>query len=120
MVAMLNFSSLVLLISLACVMYLGWVGLWWRVLVVALGGILLALVSYRACVAQALSYGDRIRSTVDLYRFKLLKALSQPLPATLDDEIKTWEQLMVWLYNNDRGAVAAMRYSHSLDEEPED
>ncbi|HNQ55311.1 MAG TPA: hypothetical protein PKG66_07845, partial [Methanothrix sp.] len=77
-------------------------------------------VTYRASVAQALSYGNRIRSAVDLYRFKLLKALSQPLPETLDDEIKIWEQLMVWLYNNDRGAVTAMRYSHSSDEESED
>jgi len=120
LVAMLNFSSLILLISLACIIYLGWIGLWWRALVVAVGGILLASVTYRASVAQALSYGDRIRSAVDLYRFKLLKALSQPLPETLDDEIKIWEQLMVWLYNNDRGAVTAMRYSHSSDEESED
>jgi hypothetical protein len=47
---------------------------------------------------------------VDLYRFDLLKALHQPLPATLDDEIKLWERLMLWLYNWDRGAVASMKY----------
>jgi hypothetical protein len=110
MVALLNFSSLIAFVSILGSLYLGYEGLWQEGLWIVIGGLVLAFVSYRLAVAQSRDYGEKIRSAVDLYRFDLLKALRQPLPATLDDEIKLWERLMLWLYNWDRGAVAAMKY----------
>jgi hypothetical protein len=61
-------------------------------------------------VAQAQDYGEKIRSAVDLYRFDLLKALYQPLPRSLEEEILLWKKLVLWLYNRDREAVATMKY----------
>jgi hypothetical protein len=109
-VALLNFSLLMVLVALGGSVYLGIEGNWLRILLVALGGIGLSFVSYRAAVAQAQDYGERIRSAIDLYRFDLLKALHQPLPETLNDESGLWERLMLWLYSNDRVAVADMKY----------
>jgi len=112
MVAMLNFSSLIVVVALCSFAYLSQMGQWWRGLLVIVGGIILALASYRAAVAQAQSYGERIRSAIDLYRFDLLKSLHQALPKTLSKEAELWEQLMLWLYNGDRGAIAGMEYDH--------
>jgi hypothetical protein len=109
-VAMLNFSSLVLIVAFWSLIYLGQERLWWQAIMVVVGGIILALISYRAAVAQAQDYGDRIRSAMDLYRFDLLKPLRQAMPENLGAEIKLWEQLMLWLYNGDRGAVVGMKY----------
>lgn len=112
MVALLNFTSLVAIISIGGSLYLGGLGFQKEAVLVFVGGVVLAFISYRAAVSQAQSYGERIRSAVDLYRFELLRSLHQPLPKTLDDEITLWENLMLWLYNGDRGAVAKMEYDH--------
>jgi hypothetical protein len=74
--ALLNFSFLVIVVALWGLVYLGQQGLWWRVVMVVVGGIILALISYRAAVVQAQDYGERVRSAIDLYRFDLLKAFS--------------------------------------------
>lgn len=108
--ALLNFSSLVMVVALWGLAYLSQQGLWWRAVMVVVGGVILALISYRAAVAQAQDYGERIRSAIDLYRFDLLKALHQKLPETLAEESGLWERMMLWLYSNDRGAVADMKY----------
>jgi hypothetical protein len=111
MVALLNFSSLIIFVSLAGLAYLGQKGLWWQSFMVFGIGIVLAFVSYRAAASHAYSYVERTRSTVDLYRFDLLESLHQKLPKTLAEEIRLWEQLMLWLYNNDRGVVRCMKYN---------
>jgi len=112
MVALLNFSSLVAIVSIGGSLYLGGLGFLKEAVLVFAGGVVLAFISYRAAVSQAQSYGERIRSAVDLYRFDLLKSLHQTLPETLDDEIALWVKLMLWLYNGDRGCVAKMKYYH--------
>jgi hypothetical protein len=111
-VALLNFSLLMVLAALVGSFYLGYGGFWWRSLLIFLGGLCLSLVSYHAAVSQAQDYGERIRSAIDLYRFDLLKSLRQAMPENLGAEIKLWEQLMLWLYNGDRGAVVGMKYDH--------
>jgi hypothetical protein len=111
MVALLNFSSLIAIVSVLSSVCLGRTGLGKQGILVILAGLALAVISYRSAVAQAQDYGERIRSAVDLYRFDLLKALHQTLPTTLEDEIKLWEKLMLWLYNRDRGAVADIKYN---------
>lgn len=112
MVAMLNFSTLIMLAGLGSMVYLGQMGQWHQGLTVFVGCIVLAMISYWSAVAQAQSYGEKIRSAVDLYRFSLLKSLHQSLPKNLSMEDELWKQLMLWLYNGDRGAVSAMEYDH--------
>jgi hypothetical protein len=110
MVALLNFSSLIVLVCVAGSVYLNYETLWREGLLLLLAGLALGWLSYRSAVAQGQDYGEKIRSAVDLYRFDLLKAIYQPLPKSLDEEILLWKKLMLWLYNRDRGAVAAMKY----------
>ncbi len=108
--AMLNFSTLIIFVGLGSTIYMGQIGQWPQCLLVLSGGIILSLVSYWSAVALARSYGERIRSAVDLYRFDLLKSLHQPPPKNLSSEEELWKQLMVWLYNGDRGAISTMEY----------
>ena len=110
MVALLNFSSLIVLVCVAGSVYLYRETLWLEASLLLIAGLAISWLSYRSAVAQAWDYGERIRSAVDLYRFDLLKALNQPLPATLDDEIKLWKKLFLWLYTKNRGAVVDMKY----------
>lgn len=85
---------------------------WWQSLAVLLAGLALSRVAYHGAVSQARSYGQAVRAAVDLYRFDLLTALHQSLPATPQEERDLWRQLAVWLYNQDRGAVQGLTYDH--------
>jgi len=109
-IALLNFSFLVVVVSILVSMYSSQEGPVTRSLMVLIAGLSLAMISYRSALAQAQDYGERIRSAMDLYRFDLLKSLHQSLPATLDEERLLWEKLIHWLYTGNRKAVAAMRY----------
>jgi hypothetical protein len=68
---------------------------WW--LLVPVGLVALSWLSYRGAVAAALSYGEGIRTGIDLHRFELLKALHLPLPATLAEEREVNERLSAFL-----------------------
>ena len=112
--ALLNLASLIGLVAVG-----GSIHLWqcqavgWLVpLAVLVIGLVLARLSYLGAVAQARGYGQQIRAAVDLYRFDLLKALHQPLPASPRDERSLWDQLARWLYNQDRGVVRELAYQH--------
>ena len=62
------------------------------------GSLLLALTAYRGAVLAAVGYGDLVRSSYDLYRRALLKALDYAIPATLEDEQALWSELGKLLY----------------------
>lgn len=112
-VSLLNFALLTIYVAADVALYLNGCRipyrLWWALGALALG-ILLILVAYRGAVAQARSYGQHIRTAVDLYRFQLLTALHLPLPATPLEERALWDRLAAWLYNNDLGAVRDLAY----------
>ncbi len=92
----------------------------WAVAALVLGG-LLAVVAYRGAVAQARSYGQQIRTAIDLYRFELLKALHLRLPSTPQEERALWERLAAWLYNSDLGVVRDLSYDFGKKQQgPED
>jgi len=114
LLALLNFATMVGLASADGGLYILRVkaGGWWWPLIVLVGGLLLAWLSYQGAVALAREYGQRLRAAVDLYRFDLLKALHQTLPKTPHEERLLWEQLEAWLYNQDRGAVQRLSYDH--------
>ena len=113
MVSLLNFVTLMVYVAVDVAFYLDGCRIpyraWWAVGALALGG-LLVIVAYRGAVAQARSYGQQIRTAIDLYRFELLKALHLPLPATPQEERALWARLATWLYNNDLGAVRDLVY----------
>ncbi|AKB69249.1 MAG: hypothetical protein AAGU10_13950 [Methanosarcina mazei] len=111
-VALLNFSSLIVFVAVFGSAYLWQVGFGWQRWLVLLVGIILAFISYRAAVAQTENYGENIRAAIDLYRFELLKALRQPLPKNRDEEIERWEILLYWLYFHNRSAATKITYIH--------
>lgn len=111
--ALLNLATWASAVTIVGVIYILRARLgWWQPLAVLLGGLLLFWTAYRGAVAQARGYGQQIRAAVDLYRFDLLKALHQSLPATPQEERVLWRQLAAWLYNQDRGAVQELTYAH--------
>jgi len=114
LLALLNLATLASLVAAGGAIYLwqsrvgGWVG----ALGILVIGLLFARLCYLGAVAQARGYGQQVRTAVDLYRFDLLKALHQPLPASFQEEQVLWGRLAAWLYNQDRGAAQALTYSH--------
>lgn len=62
-------------------------------LAVALGGPVLVYVWYRVAVEHYRALADVLRTTVDLFRFDLLKELRLAVPADVVDEWALWESL---------------------------
>ena len=120
MASLLNFATLMIYVAIDVALYLNGCliphRVWWAVGALALGG-LLVVVAYRGAAAQARGYSQQIRIAVDLHRFKLLKALHVPLPATPQEERALWARLAAWLYNSDLGAVRDLGYDLEKQEE---
>jgi hypothetical protein len=72
-----------------------------------LGGSLVGFVAYRGAHAPAEIYGDHVRAAFDLHRLELLEAVGAPLPATNEEERRTWPAVIRLL---DRGAPPQWRY----------
>jgi hypothetical protein len=72
----------------------------WRLFLLCALGWPIAWVSYENAVQCALAYGEQIKSTFDLYRHDLLKALNRPIPPSVEAEQKEWRQLSCFLYRN--------------------
>lgn len=62
-------------------------------LLVTLAGPLLTYFFYRLAETSYTSFGDIMRTSVDLYRFYVLRAMHIPLPAGISQERRTWELL---------------------------
>jgi hypothetical protein len=67
---------------------------WWSV-VVALS---VTLVAYRGMLSAAALYGELLRATFDLYRFRLYKSLNWPVPTSPADERGHGEDLTEYLH----------------------
>jgi hypothetical protein len=100
MIALLNFATLLGLISIFVFIYLGLIkhNIMWQLWMILVFGIFLSYLSYLGAVSQAVNYGILFRSAVDLYRFELLKAMHQPLPENSDSEKELWNKLFNHLY----------------------
>lgn len=119
LLALLNLATLMGLVAVGGAIYL-WrnqAGGWQGSVAVLIVGLLLARLFYLGAAAQARGYGQQIRAAIDLYRFELLTALHQSLPASTQEERALWSQLAAWLYNQDRGAVQGLIYQHEKKEE---
>jgi hypothetical protein len=72
-----------------------------------LGGTAVAVTAYWAALTPASVYGDHVRAAFDLHRLKLFQAMRMPVPATLDEERRTWDHSIPFL---DRGDPHTWRY----------
>ncbi len=112
MAALLNLSTLFAFVTLAGALYLALNQRWWPFLLLLILGPLVCWLAYEGAVAQGRSYGQTIRSALDLYRLDLLRSLHQPLPADPASERTLWGNLAHWLYNQDRRAAGQVTYEH--------
>jgi hypothetical protein len=78
--------------------------------VVLAGSLGLSWVCYRNAVEAAVAYGERVRSTVDLHRFKVLEAMRLPQPENLAEEELEWRRVCGLLDRSDQADPAAWRY----------
>jgi hypothetical protein len=62
-----------------------------------LGGATVAFVAYWGALTPAAVYGNHVRAAVDLNRFALLEGVNAPIPATPDEERRTWTEVTRWL-----------------------
>jgi hypothetical protein len=116
LISLLNLAVLLVYVSFDDIVYLllyapGWQKLWAALVVVVAWG--LAGLCYEGAVVQARSYGVRLRTAVDLYRFDLLKTLHQSLPATPKEERQLWPRLKQWLYDGAVGPILTQTYAHA-------
>ncbi|MFE0172259.1 hypothetical protein ACFWZ2_08060 [Streptomyces sp. NPDC059002] len=72
---------------------------------------LVAVVAYRAALAQAGQYAEAIRATFDLYRHDVLTTMRIAPPDDLVAERRQWEELTQWIYRGEPPADP-LRYTH--------
>ncbi len=87
-------------------------GLW---LLVPIGALGLAWLSYRAAIAAAIGYGQTVHAAFDLHRFELWKAMHLPLPADRDAERKAARDLCAFLM---QGKPVNLKYDHGAPKQP--
>jgi hypothetical protein len=118
MIALLNFSILIPLFALSTFIYTFYqeTGLYfdfWSTIFMGFAflliSVILAWISYRAAIFQAIAYGSLVKTAVDLYRFKLLYTLHQSYPKNIEEESKIWDDLLKWVYAKDRISAPAYR-----------
>jgi len=95
--ASLNFTVMSLVLSLTLLAWLPILGAYGDsvplLLLVALGGPLLAWFCWRLAIESQFGMGDAIKVAIDRHRFDVLKELRQPLPASRSAERQLWARL---------------------------
>jgi hypothetical protein len=79
-------------------------------LLVPLGCLVGAWLSYRGAIAAAVAYGEQLRAAIDLHRFDLLRALHLPLPESREKELAANRELMLFLRQDQPADLA---YTHA-------
>jgi len=99
------------LFTVPATVYLTWVeaDIGWT-LAALVGGSLVAVVAYRGAHAPAEIYGDHVRAAFDVHRRKLMADLGVPLPATVQEERRRWDEVIRFL---DRSEPPHWRYVYS-------
>ncbi len=100
MLAMLNLSMMLMVLTVGTVATLivvhRW---WWQLSCVLIVQLILARLCYLAASIQAEDYGATVRVAFDLHRFDLLKQMHIPLPQSLFNERLLWEMLNRWVFS---------------------
>ncbi len=111
-----NLDLLLVVTTLAVLFAVGWqIGLGiltsrWDLFLIASLSWLIALFGYSGVLQAARSYGELIKSSFDLYRWELLKALHLKMPDSYENERKLWDQVNGLLYRNYPPASEVFRY----------
>ncbi len=100
MLAMLNLSLMLMVLTAGTGATLIWAHRWWwQLACVLVAELLLARLCYLAASIQAEDYGATVRVAFDLHRFDLLKQMHIPLPDSLFNERLLWEMLNRWAFS---------------------
>ncbi len=73
-------------------------------------GWIFAWLSYKSALRAAIYYGELIKSSFDLYRWRLLEAFNFEQPQTIDKERELWEHINQFLYRNYLPPPKVMKY----------
>ncbi|WP_182903258.1 hypothetical protein [Microbispora sp. H10830] len=115
--AMVSFTAMFLAIAVLSAAALTGDG-WWSLL--AAGALAMAAASYTAAVAAAVGYGYLLEVAFDLHRFDLLRAMRQPLPATLEEERELNTRLSDFLRGpQPRSRTSWLRYADPQEDQQE-
>ena len=111
--AKMNMDLMLVLTTLALIFGVVWGGVffavpdaalavhkWWAAPIVLLAGIGIARVAYLNAAQSALSYGELLKTSFDLYRWEVLKSLHLDLPLDLESEKKLWGEISGLFYRN--------------------
>lgn len=84
------------------------------------GTVLLAVVSYRGALRAAAGHGVLFATTFDLHRFDMIRALHLDLPPTFAEEISLNRSLTAFLHGRKPtpGGLADRPYDHSIYDQP--
>ena len=72
----------------------------WDLFLLCAVGLPIAWVCYRNAAESAIAYGEQVKTTFDLHRLNLIKALGRPIPSSATDERKEWLRLTRFFYRN--------------------
>lgn len=85
-------------------------GAWWLFLLCFLGGMTIAWLAYESALEAAITYGQLIKSTFDLYKGELWKQLGYEQPKSLDEERDSWRSLYELIYKGEAGDFRHLQY----------
>lgn len=97
-------------------------GLWWLFLFCFLGGFVVAYLAYLSALEAAVTYGQLIKGTFDLYKDELREKLGYKRPKSLEKEREFWSRLYELVYKGETGDPQALVYpseTNSADGESE-
>jgi len=86
-------------------------GHWAPAAVLGTATTLVAVMTYRAALAQAGQYAECVRTAFDLYRHDVLTTMRIAPPDDLVAERRQWEQLTQWIYRGEPPADP-LQYTH--------
>lgn len=77
------------------------------------GGLVVARLAYSGAVEAGVEYGLHLRAAFDLYRNELLVQLGRPLPATQEEEKRTWADVSQRLSTGEQWPLRYVRKASS-------
>lgn len=72
----------------------------WVLFVLASLSWIVVIICYRAALQAAVTYSEVVKSTIDLHRWALLKALHIKLPASYQEEQRIWQEITDLFYRS--------------------
>ncbi len=83
------------------------------------GSVILVLgyVIYRMSISAVKEYALFIRTSFDLYRFRILRAMNHPVPTSLEQEKLVWDTISQYLITGDR--LGEIHFNYQLQKELE-